>query len=215
MRTQTSRGARDQPRVALGISLGGATAAPCNLATSWGWYFRGDVRSGRVWVRRAQWFVPPFDLERAASPGPDDRAPCLLRDWRERLWCLWQVGESGVSQAYSDDEGETWNTPEVLFPPPAKHPRGRVCSLTGFIARAAYLSGAIVVRIQAPGESTPRAQQTVSGFGSLADDAFDLDWDHSGTRRLIFTVNTGSGTEEYVSTDVEDDTAITVTLVPS
>lgn len=188
---------------------------PANLATDWGWYLRASSEEGRVRVRRARWFVPPFDSTAWASEGLPDAYPELVREARGRTWVVWERLGDGVYRVYSDDDGETWSEAEMLFGDGAQYGRPAVDPQTGDLFFAAYRDGSIVLRHQASGDAEPGPESTVEGFpADLPDDSFGLTVDYSPQRRLIFVVNVGEEseedeTQEYVSTD----NGATVTLV--
>ena len=183
-----------------------AVAVDC-LHSPYGAYHVAGAESGKIRHRRADLYLPPYTLSGFATAGTADATPALAVEPGNRLWLLWYDGTT-AKQSYSDDDGETWSTPTVAIAG-GKHPR-IVVSRDGMILRAAYVSGAIKMTRQEPGEAAAGAeftvQKTTSGVLSnlaVSDAAFGLSFapDNPGRLLLHYLPSGSTTTADAYSTD--------------
>lgn len=192
MSSSASFNPRDRYR--LPATVASRPAWPFNLRSRLGHYYRAWCSAGEVYVARARWHQPPFDLTTRLTTTGHTSRPTLYEEPRnDRLRALWAYTAGGgayqVLWSYSDDDAASWSPAVILFsdgkyPLPAEDPH------TGAVLLLAYVSGYLQGRLQYPGEATPRAAVTLTVGGSplaVADDTFGVVWMGDGAGRIILT----------------------------
>jgi len=198
-------------------------SSPHNLVSRrLGQYHQSKTRSGNILYRRSDSHTPPFEFENnVTTAGTDDYSCMVIEPATERTYCLWirnrgtfppGANQERAMEAFSDDDGETWSTPAVIFQG-ANTVAAAVGNHDGAIFRAAYVGvngSAFWMQgtYQAPGDATPTAADVfdlldVTGaritlqtpiFSVASDPSIDSLW-------ILTCAATGLGAGRWHSTD--------------
>jgi hypothetical protein len=151
------KAAKTHQRIRLtGVSAAAANFEVFNLTHRMGLYARTWVEGANVRFAWSSYGAPPLIHSQDTGVGCTEPRFCWdpHAPMRIILVCT-ATGGSGIDERFSDDDGLSWSSATQHFATGA-HP-DIVCAREGMILRAAYVGGAISIRRQAPGESSPGA----------------------------------------------------------
>lgn len=112
---------------------------PRNAVFHFGTYYELHITDGDVHFRRSTYPTPPMvSLVAATSSGDASYPWAYLLPWR-RIVLLYTKAGADIYVTFSDDEGETFETPALMISGGTK-PYGAVCPFTGTELIAAYIA---------------------------------------------------------------------------
>lgn len=188
--------------------VGTGMSNPWNLQDKQGRYHRVGVNSGIQYLRSDSTVPKPgWAVTSQVTTNGADANPRQVLDERNRIHVLWERSPN-VLEAVSDDDGQTWGTPNTMIPG-GKHPTIAI-GHDGSILRAAYVSGVLKGTYQAQGDTAASAPFTFQKWNgsalvdiSVADDTFHIQQGHEGPARwLLASIESGdTDTSDWWSGD--------------
>lgn len=171
---------------------------PWNMQSWLGRLHRCHIEEGDVQYWRSMWSSASygFDSQIAATSTGDCRNPRSCQRPDGRIILLYEREGIGIAEKYSDDEGSTWSTEEIIVEG-GRHPMP-VSGMVGYLIRACQIPdtgtegpGVLQATIQGPGDQVPGAPVTITDENgdpiTFADDTFGLCADKDGAMRWHLT----------------------------
>lgn len=170
----------------------------------WGRLHLAHAEADGIHYQRSDHPSPPFTYSAMATSTAGDIQPRMVQERSLGRLLLIFSRVDDIYEAASDDDGETWTTPTLMFTGGA-HPTIAVDPVTGAILRAAWRSATIVGRVQYPGDSTSGVEFTFkNSVGSnltVANDTFHISPADDGPGRWILVAQVSGIVKTYQSFD--------------